>query len=343
LASAQASSLISLDLETMPEPPVVMTELVQEAVIQPAIEPGAPVASPAKTYRFDAAHFAVAPPHQAPTPGVEDRIKPAGDRPLVISEEEAAELVGAASIAPTTNAAPPNVLTPAPKPVQQLVPAWEVDRFLWPALCDKLLRDERSYFAQAGGKIVSAVKDGLKSLAITGSRRGEGRTTLALCLARTAAKAGLKVALIDADFARPQLAASLGLEIAASWHEAALGKSSLSEAAIKSIEDNLTFLPLDVSTAAAPLSLTDPRLTKTLRDLASAFDVLIIDLGPTAAGDDSLFPANEQPPADAAIVVRDLRYCTLAESQAIGERLCLSGIEAVGIAENFVPHEKLVA
>jgi Mrp family chromosome partitioning ATPase len=356
LAAAQASSLISLDLETMPEPPATVTELVHEPVITSAIESGAPEASPAKSYRLDAAHASVPEPHHPPQPTVEELIKPTAEepivnaletkvqsRPLVISDEEAAELVGAASEPPQTEAAPPKAITPAPHPVQQLVPAWEVDCFLWPALCDKLLRDEQSYFAQAGAKIASAVRDGLKSLAITGSRRGEGRTTLALCLARSAAKAGLKVCLVDADFARPQLAASLGLEIAVSWHEAAFGTTTLSEAAIKSMEENLTVLPLDVSTAAAPLSLADPRLTKTLREAAAVFDLLVMDLGPTVAGDDSLFPENEPPPADAAIVVRDLRYCTSAESQTIGERLSLSGIEAVGIAENFVPQEKLVA
>jgi hypothetical protein len=94
---------------------------------------------------------------------------------------------------------------------------------------------------------------------------------------------------------------------------------------------------------STPLSLADPRLTKTLREATSAFDLLVLDLGPTAAGDEPLFPENEPPPADAAIVVRDLRYCTPSESQAIGERLNLSGIEAVGIAENFVPQEKSVA
>ncbi|MGI8982493.1 MAG: AAA family ATPase [Pirellulaceae bacterium] len=352
LAAAQASSLITLDLETMPELPAPVTEFVYER----AMETGAPEASSVKTYRLDAAHTPVPAPHQPPQPTLEDLIKPAAeelpaktqeaklqDRPLVVSEEEAAELVGAAIHAPSIEAAPVKPIIPTPQHFQPMVPAWEVDRFLWPALCEKLLRDEKSYFAQAGGKIASAVRDGLKSLAITGSRRGEGRTTLALCLARSAAKAGLKVVLVDADFARPQLAAALGLEIAASWHEAALGKTSLAEVAIKSIEDNLTVLPLDVSTAAAPLSLADPRLTRTLRDAARSFDLLVLDLGPTSAGSDSLFPEDEPPPADAAIVVRDLRYSTSAESQAIGERLSLSGIEAVGIAENFVPHEKLVA
>jgi len=358
-AASQSTSLISVDLETMPEPSPAVMEIVSTPAIKPVIETGAPEASPAKTYRLDSAHVAVPSPHQPPEPPpptVEDLIKPAveepvakveeakiPERPLVISEEEAAELVGAPLAPPKHDAAPAKTATPAPHLSQPLVPAWEVDRFLWPALCEKLLSDDHSYFAQAGSKIVSAVRDGLKSLAITGSRRGEGRTTLALCLARSAAKAGLKVALVDADFARPQLAASLGLEIAASWHEAALGSTTLSESAIKSIEENLTVLPLDASTAAASLSLADPRLTKTLRDMTSAFDLLILDLGPTAAGNDSLFPDNEPPPADAAIVVRDLRYYTHAESQSIGERLSISGIEAVGIAENFVPSEKLVA
>jgi Mrp family chromosome partitioning ATPase len=347
LQAAQASSLIALDLETIPEPQADVAEVIHEPVIAKAIETGAPAASPAKKYRIDAAHAPVPEPHKAetvakdtaPQPTVEDLIQPV-DRPPAISAEEAAELVGKSLEAPKTDVAAP--IAAAAKPVH-FTPAWEVDRFLWPALCDKLLRDEHSYFVQAGGKIAAAVKDGLKSLAITGSRRGEGRTTLALCLARSAAKAGVRVALVDADFARPQLAASLGLEIAASWHDAASGKTTLAEASIKSLEDNLSVLPLDVSTAAAPLSLADPRLTRTLREAAGSFDLLVLDMGPIAAGDDSIFPASESPPADAAIVVRDLRYSTPAESQAIGERLSLSGIDAVGIAENFVPPEKLVA
>jgi hypothetical protein len=36
------------------------------------------------------------------------------------------------------------------------------------------------------------------------------------------------------------------------------------------------------------------------------------------------------------VVVRDLRYASQAETRAIGERLHAAGIEAVGVAENFV-------
>src|SRR5204863_3908134 len=103
------------------------------------------------------------------------------------------------------------------KPQSHIIPAWEVDRFLWPALCEKLLRDEHSYFVQAGGKIAAAVKDGLTSLAITGSRRGEGRTTLALCLARSAAAAGLKVALSVPILPGPSLRAHSAPKLPPVW------------------------------------------------------------------------------------------------------------------------------
>jgi Mrp family chromosome partitioning ATPase len=222
-----------------------------------------------------------------------------------------------------------------------VAPLWEVDRFHWPRTCEKLLSHPDGYFASAGEKLLAAVQDGLKTLAITGSRRGEGRTTLALCLARAAAKAGIQVALMDGDFARPQIASRLGLEIAQGWQDAALGNIPLSEAAVKSLADNVTVLPLELSTARKSLSLADPRVTATLRAAAATFDLVILDLGPLGAGEAIAFPPGEGCAIDAAIVVRDLRFGPPAESQAVGERLHACGIEAVGIAENFVMEEEL--
>jgi Mrp family chromosome partitioning ATPase len=220
-------------------------------------------------------------------------------------------------------------------------PLWEIDRFQWPRTCQKLFADEHSYLAHASGKLLAAVQDGLKVLAITGSRRGEGRSTLALCLARSAAQAGIQVAVMDADFARPQLASKIGLEIAYGWQDAALGKVPLSEAAVKSLADNITVLPLETSAAGRSLSLADPRVTATVRAAAATFELLILDLGPIGPGEALAFPPGERCPLDAAIVVRDLRFATAAESEAIGQGLQDAGVEAVGIAENFAVEEEL--
>jgi Mrp family chromosome partitioning ATPase len=219
------------------------------------------------------------------------------------------------------------------------VPVWEVDRFHLPKTCEKLLADQDSYFATAGEKLVAAARDGLRVLAVSGSRRGEGRTTLALCLAHTAAKAGIQVALMDCDFARPQLASKIGLEVAFGWQDAAIGKISLSEAAVKSVADGMTALPLESTLESRSLSLADPRVTATIRAAAATFDLLILDMGPIGSSAELAFPVGEKCPLDAAIVIRDLRFATALEAETIGHHFQDAGVEAVGIAENFVNEE----
>jgi hypothetical protein len=115
----------------------------------------------------------------------------------------------------------------------------------------------------------------------------------------------------------------------------------LSEAAVRSLGDAITVLPLEAAAARGQLSLADPRVTATLRAAAATFELVLIDLGPLVPGEDELFPDGETCPFDAAIVVRDLRYASAAESETIGERLYATGIEAVGVAENFVIQEEL--
>lgn len=300
-------------------------------------------------------------PHLKFVPAKKPQVEPAAeapDTPEPVAESQTADPSAPTEIEELTLAEPPRELeiaeTALPEgtavevaeavaepPVKAAVPLWEVDRFHWPKTCEKLLGTEGSYFAHAGEKLLAAVRDGLRVLAITGTRRGEGRTTLALCLARVAAQAGVQTAIMDADFARPQLASKIGLEIAHGWQDAALGKIPLSEAAVKSLADNVTALPLETSAVGARLSLADPRVTATIRAAAATFELLILDLGPVGPGDEIAFPAGERCPLDAAIVVRDLRFATLAESETIGHALSDAGIEAVGIAENFVVEEEL--
>jgi Mrp family chromosome partitioning ATPase len=222
-------------------------------------------------------------------------------------------------------------------------PLWEVDKFHWPRTCEKLFADDQGYLSRAGDKLLAAVQDGLRVLAITGTRRGEGRTTLALCLARSAAQAGIQVAVMDADFARPQLASKIALEVAFGWQDAALGNIPLSEAAVKSISDRVTVLPLESAAATRALSMADPRVTATIRAAAATFELLILDLGPIGSGEQLAFPPGEGCPFDAAIVVRDLRFATATESENVGEALQEAGVEAVGIAENFVVEDEIPA
>jgi Mrp family chromosome partitioning ATPase len=282
-------------------------------------------------------------PAEPPTETITNIV--AATEAAVIAEEPlASDLIPATPVEPIQPE--PSIAEPVPEPEAErrtAIPVWEVDRFQWPRTCEKLVADDSGYLATAGDKLLAAVQDGLKVLAITGTRRGEGRTTMALCLARMAAKAGVQVAIMDADFARPQIASKLGLETAHGWQDAALGKIPLSEAAVKSLADDITVLPLESSSVVKRLSLADPRVTATIRAVAATFELVVLDLGPIQAGEQLAFPRDEASPLDAAIVVRDVRFATTAEGETIGHMLQDLGVEAVGIAENFVIDEEIPA
>lgn len=344
LQLTEPAPLVELRLDSLPERDLLVT--------QSAAPDGA---STTASFRLDPPHAESPSRPHAKFAATAESDEPAGASPGALHQSDeaaapsepapAAELELATDDEPSfadlePSAAAATIAAAAAEPATHCIPVWEVDRFQWPVTVERLVSAKGGYFGQAGERLVAAVGDGLRTLAVTGTRRGEGRTTLALCLARAAAKAGIQVAVVDADFARPQLAARIGLEVAHGWQDAATGLIPLSEAAVKSLSDEMTVLPLEAASAAGQLSLADPRVTATLRAAAATFELVIVDLGPLATADEPLFPADEACPFDAAIVVRDLRWASAAESEGVGERLYAAGVEAVGVAENFAPAEE---
>jgi Mrp family chromosome partitioning ATPase len=226
-------------------------------------------------------------------------------------------------------------LTPDdPDEADSFSPDWEVDRFTWPDLCGRLLDAQRRYFRHVGEQLKAATDQSHHVVMVSGCRRGEGRTTLALCLAHSAAAAGVDVAVVDADWQNPQIGTRLGMEMPCGWTDALAGKKSLNEAAVTSIEDRLTLFPLRIPNES-PVRLGDHRPSQVLRKIAARFPLVIIDASPLGSDDGSLFAGEEDCFVDAAIVVRDVRHTSEEEVLVTARRLQHSGIAAVGIAENF--------
>jgi Mrp family chromosome partitioning ATPase len=218
----------------------------------------------------------------------------------------------------------------------EFVGAWEVDHVGWTSVCQQLYDSETQPFAQAGQQLFSATAEGLRVLAITSAYRGEGRTTMSLLLARSAAAAGVRVAILDADLDNPQLALHARVQPASDWRRTLIDQSPLEEAAIHAVREQITLFPLEPQSRGEPLRLADPRVTKLIHDIAARFDLLIIDMGPIANDDRRLFAGGKVCPLDAAVVVRDLRYTTDEQTSGVVRRLMELGVEAVGIAENFI-------
>ncbi len=213
-------------------------------------------------------------------------------------------------------------------------PDWELDRFVWPDLCLHLLATEHRYFQHVGEQLKAATDQSHHVVMVSGCRRGEGRTTLALCLARSAAAAGVDVAVVDADWQNPQLGTRLGLEPPCGWTEVLAGKATLNEAAVTSVEDRLTLFPLN-GPGSVPHALKERRPSQVMRAISARFPLVIIDAGPWDAQDPLTVPDDQDCLVDAAIVVRDLRRTEQEEAVRTARHLQANGITAVGIAENF--------
>lgn len=211
----------------------------------------------------------------------------------------------------------------------ELEPAYEVERFEWPAVVTSLAGEAA---AELSDLIHELLPDRRGTLLVTGCRRGEGRTSIALLIARHLARSGQRVLAIDADVERPYLAASLATDAELGWNEI-LNGGSPEQAMIESLRDRLVILPLrkamDGATQAATI------LNDMGGELSHKFDVLCIDTGPLVEGGADRIHFGHTP-LTAAIVVRDVRHSRLEQSHAVGRKFVKLGVSRWAIIENFV-------
>ncbi|HUG70020.1 MAG TPA: hypothetical protein VMM76_19875 [Pirellulaceae bacterium] len=278
---------------------------------------------------------------------VDESINVAGKEEAIETREAAAEVITPvvtqpkATVSDTQEAVTPeppvavesempaasSPLPPSDLP-ERLSPVWEVDRFRWPDEIEQLFKAQTEYFDYAGKKLVAASREGLNILAIMSTRRGEGSTTLALCLARAAAGAGARVGLLDGNLAHSELGEKLGVDFGSGWQSAAASEQPLAEAAITGLEEGITLFPSAASSGSSIKSLGDERVGPIFRAAAANYDLLIVDAGTADLG-------RNVEALDAAIVARDVRQTSEEETLVVAAALRNCGVKAVGIAENF--------
>lgn len=233
--------------------------------------------------------------------------------------------------------------TPAVEPLaamafraESLEAALEVEQFDWPETSDRL-REAAAEQLTAWMRQFAGSKS---TFMVTSQRRGEGRSTVLLAVARHLALAsqGAKVVLIDADFERPQLAQMLGVAVQIGWEDAFAGRQPLAEALVESTADRVTLLPLREAVSAKQVLANGARLTATLRSLKQHFDFVCLDAGPLADAGDLVQSAVFGPEtgADRALLVRDLRQKEHEDNAALGRRLAQLGVAHWNLVENFV-------
>lgn len=124
------------------------------------------------------------------------------------------------------------------------------------------------------------VADQAKSIVVTSSIPGEGKTTTAINLAVSLADAGLKVVLVDADLRRPSIAAYLGLEGAVGLTTVLIGRAKLSDVIQPWRENSLAILPAGQIPPNPSELLGSKAMSSLLQELTDAYDMVLLDTPP---------------------------------------------------------------
>ncbi len=158
----------------------------------------------------------------------------------------------------------------------------------------------------------------VKVVAISSSLPGEGKTTTAVCLGRTAALAGARVLVIDCDLRQRSINRMLSIEPMYGLIEVLNGAVPLAEALVQDSETGMVVLPV-AKAAFTPKDLFGPAtMGKLLGELRRDFDFIILDTAPVLAIADTRVVC---PHADAVVMLtrwrRTPRKATIAALKAL--------------------------
>ena len=137
--------------------------------------------------------------------------------------------------------------------------------------------------AVLGDAIKRCMGNGHRVIVLQSTSRGAGCTTVAMAVARLLAGEGNSIALVDAAFRQPGLAAAAGLVIDEGWERTLAAQVPIAESVIQSLQDAIAIVPLlPLREELLAAAVWPDRVAAALRELAENFDIVLVDAGCTA-------------------------------------------------------------
>jgi polysaccharide biosynthesis transport protein len=177
----------------------------------------------------------------------------------------------------------------------------------------------------------------IKTILVTSSRPGEGKTTIATNLAAIFAQSGKTVILVDADLRRPNVHGMTGVQNR-------MGLSTLFKAQIPTEKvwrkrpgsDNLY-----VITSGSPLEnpaelLSSEKMLLIMADLRKTADVVVIDSPPSVVADAQILSSL----VDGVILVVQPGKSPIDEAQATLTQMKTAGARMLGVVFNRIPRNR---
>jgi capsular exopolysaccharide synthesis family protein len=135
---------------------------------------------------------------------------------------------------------------------------------------------------------LSFVKKNVRTIAVTSSISGEGKTFVALNLAGIIAMSGKKVVVIDLDMRKPKIHLGFQASNAKGMSNLLAGHYSLTDVVKKSNMDNLYYISAGPIPPNPSELILSPQFDELIEKLKEEFDVIIIDNPPVGLVSDGV-------------------------------------------------------
>lgn len=159
---------------------------------------------------------------------------------------------------------------------------------------DMIIEKPRSSYAEAVRSLhtnlmLADITARPKIVLLASALPNEGKTSLALSLARLMASYGQKVLVIDCDLRKPSIHSGLALKESIGLCDCLEGRAALEDVIIKDPKSSAQVIQAGTKPANPPDLLDSIALQKLLNRLSSKYDLVIIDSAPVLAVSDTLF------------------------------------------------------
>jgi len=190
--------------------------------------------------------------------------------------------------------------------------------------------------------LVRKGRSGMTSVGITSARPNEGKTTLAISLARAAAMAGSRTLLVDADIRRASVSRMMGLPQHVGLVEVLRRKTTLDEALILDAASGMYVLPAGDTTDNRQDLFAAAHIGALLAEAENRFDLVIFDAAPALAVTDARLLLrqvdevlmalrwNDTPRQTAAATLKRMRALDIEPLGVVATRVDMRALAAFG-------------